>query len=93
MFSPGGKSALTLTGGDEGRDLARLWKIPTPVEGDVDRVVLWIPTLTGMELDSGDAARALDASTWQARLGNLQQLGGPPIPFDPEERARRLEPR
>jgi hypothetical protein len=32
-----------------------------------------------MELDSSDAALALDASAWQSRLRELQQLGGPPI--------------
>src|SRR5262249_40632852 len=74
---------FSLTGGDEGRNIARLWKFPTPVEGDAERIALWVQSLTGMELDSGNAARALDAAAWQARLRDLQQLGGPPIPFDP----------
>jgi WD40 repeat protein/tRNA A-37 threonylcarbamoyl transferase component Bud32 len=87
-FSPDGKYALTLTGGDEGRNIARVWKIPTPVEGDAERIALWVQSLTGLELDSGDAARALDALAWQARLRDLQQFGGPPIPSDSGERAR-----
>jgi hypothetical protein len=82
-FSPDGQYALTMTGGDEGRNIARLWKIPAPVEGDAERIALWVQALTGMELDSGGAARALDAAAWQARVRDLQQLGGPPIPFDP----------
>ena len=73
-----GKYALTLTGGDEGRNIARLWKIPIPIGGDANRLSLWAQTLTGMELDSDDAARALDASSWQSRRNQLQQLGGPP---------------
>jgi WD40 repeat protein len=77
-FSPDGKYALTLTGGEAGRNIARLWKIPTPVEGDADRITLSVQTLTGMELDSGDAARSLDSSTWQARVRDLEQLGGLP---------------
>jgi WD40 repeat protein/serine/threonine protein kinase len=84
-FSPDGQYALTLTGGDVGRNTARLWKIPTPVEGDAERIALWVQGLTGMELDSGGAALALDAAAWQARLRDLQQLGGPPIPFDPAD--------
>jgi WD40 repeat protein len=83
-FSPDGQHALTLTGGDEGRNIARLWKTPTPVKGDAERIALWVQSLTGMELDSGDAARALDAAAWQARLRDLQQLGGPPIPSTPQ---------
>jgi len=92
-FSPDGKYALTLTGGDEGRNNARLWKIPIPVEGDAERISRWVQSLSGMELDSGDAARALDASAWQARLRDLQQHGGPPIPFEHEERPRGAIPR
>jgi WD40 repeat protein len=92
-FSPDGQNALTLTGGDEGRNIARLWKIPTPVEGDAERIGLWVQTLTGLELDSDDAVRALDAAAWQARSRDLQQRGGPSIPFDSEERARGAIPR
>jgi WD40 repeat protein len=77
-FSPDGKYVLTLTGGDYGRNIARLWKIPTPPSGDAERIGLWVQTLTGMELDSDDAVRALDAAGWQGRLGDLQQRGGAP---------------
>jgi WD40 repeat protein len=84
-FSPDGEYALTLMGGDVGRNIARLWKIPTPVEGDAERIRLWVQSITGMELDSNDAARALDASAWQARLRDLDQLGGPPISFHADE--------
>jgi WD40 repeat protein len=92
-FSPDGKYALTLTGGDVGRNIARLWKIPTPVEGEAERLILWVQTITGLELDSNDSARSLDASAWQARLRDLDQLGGSPISFDPEERAGGPIPR
>jgi WD40 repeat protein len=77
-FSPDGHYALTLTGGDYGRNIARLWKIPTPVEGDAERIALWVQTLTGLGLDSDDAIRALDAATWQACRQELQRRGGPP---------------
>jgi hypothetical protein len=68
-------------------------KIPAPVEGEAERVALWVQTLTGMELDSNDAARALDASAWQARLRDLRQSGGPPVSPEPEERAGDPLPR
>jgi WD40 repeat protein/predicted Ser/Thr protein kinase len=81
-FSPDGQYALTLTGGDEGRNIARLWKAPFPLEGDAVRIGLWVQTLTGMELDSDDGVRALDAAAWQGRRRELEQLGGPPSSFD-----------
>src|SRR5260370_32445119 len=46
---------------------AWLWKIPAPVEGDADQIVLWTQVLTGRELTSDGAARDLDVSTWQQR--------------------------
>jgi WD40 repeat protein len=92
-ISPDGEYALTLTGGDVGGNIARLWKIPTPVEGDAERIRLWVQSITGMELDSNDAARTLDASAWQARLRDLDQLGGPPIASHSEERAGGPIPR
>jgi WD40 repeat protein len=92
-FSPDGKYALTLTGGDVGGNIARLWNIPTPVDGDADRIRVWVQSITGMELDSNDAARAFDASAWQARLRDLEQLGGPPVPSKSEARAGADVPR
>jgi WD40 repeat protein len=92
-FSPDGQYALTLTGGDEGRNIARLWKIPFPLQGDAVRIGLWVQTLTGMELDSDDAVRSLDSAAWQGRRRELQQLGGPPTLFDPRERAAGATPR
>jgi WD40 repeat protein len=77
-FSPDGKTVLTLTGGDVGRDIARLWKIPTPIEGDPQRMNRWVQSLTGMHLDSGDAAKTLNHAGWQEARRMLTQLGGPP---------------
>jgi len=52
------------------------------LEGEAERIALWVQSLTGMELDSADAVRALDNSAWQARVRDLQQLGGPPVLFE-----------
>jgi eukaryotic-like serine/threonine-protein kinase len=73
-FSPDGKTALT---GSSDRT-ARLWSIPGPLEGDVDRVRLWIQALTDGELDSQGDFHVLDSETWRERSDRLEQLGGPP---------------
>jgi WD40 repeat protein len=73
-FSPDGKTALT--GSDD--HYARLWSIPSPVRGEVDRIQLWIQVLTGIELDPQGDYRVLDAAIWQERRERLRQLGGPP---------------
>ena len=75
-FNPTGEYILT---GSRDRT-ARLWRIPTPVEGDVERVVLWTQVITGLELDSEGAVRVLDAQTWRQRGKRLEELGGPPVP-------------
>ena len=67
---------MLLTGTDDSQ--ARLWKIPDPLEGSIERVVLWAQVLTGMELDAGGGSHVLDPQSWQQRrqqldLRNLRQ--------------------
>ena len=59
---------------------ARVWQIPAEIKGDVSRIVLWCEVMTGMELDTNDSVRVLDAKTWNDRRRALEQLGGPPAP-------------
>jgi WD40 repeat protein len=73
-ISPDGH--VLLTGGYD--RAAHLWPVPTPVEGDVERLTLWVQVLTGMELDDRGGARLLDNRTWHERRQRLQSLGGPP---------------
>jgi hypothetical protein len=47
------------------------------VEGEVERLVLWVQVLTRLELDRGGAVHRLDDATWQERR-RLGELGGPP---------------
>lgn len=75
-FSPDGRSVLT---GSADRT-AQFWDVPAPVEGTVERIVLWVQVLTGMELDDEGEAHPLDAATWQQRRQRLQECGGPPRP-------------
>ena len=62
-FSPDGKTVLT--GSDD--QSARLWPVPTPLQAEPQRIVLWLQVITGMELDEHGSIRVLDAATWQQR--------------------------
>jgi eukaryotic-like serine/threonine-protein kinase len=66
-FDP--QSQMLLTGAEDNQ--ARLWRIPAPLEGSVERVVLWAQVLTGMELDAGGGSHVLDTQTWQQRRQQL----------------------
>ena len=54
------------------------WKAPAPLEGDPERIRLWIEVNSAKALDEGGATVELDANAWQQRHDRLQQLGGPP---------------
>jgi WD40 repeat protein/serine/threonine protein kinase len=58
----------------------RLWEIPSPLPGSLERNVLWMQVLTNMELDQGGATCVLDGATWRQRRQRLDELGGPPVP-------------
>jgi WD40 repeat protein len=79
-FSPDGK--LLLTGSFDGT--SRLWDVPSPVVGDMERISLWVQVLTGMELDRDGLFQMSDAAAWQQHSHRLQELGGPPLPEVPE---------
>jgi WD40 repeat protein len=75
-FSPDGNRVLT-AGLD---NTARLWDLPSSVQGKVGRIKVWLRVLTGMELDEGGAVRVLDARSREKARRELQDLGGPPLP-------------
>jgi WD40 repeat protein/tRNA A-37 threonylcarbamoyl transferase component Bud32 len=57
---------------------AYLWRIPQPLEAEVERIVLWTQVITGLEMTPDGAFHPLDARSWQDRRERLNQLGGPP---------------
>jgi WD40 repeat protein/tRNA A-37 threonylcarbamoyl transferase component Bud32 len=74
-FRPDGKTLVTVSPDANG---VNVWKAPSPLEGDVERIRLWVEVLTGLELDSGRAVVESDAKTWRERWELLQKFGGPP---------------
>ena len=76
-FDPGGKTLLTSGFETTAADRSvRLWTVPAPLPGDGERLALWAQVLTGMELDSQGAVRALEPEEWQRRRRQLEKLGG-----------------
>jgi WD40 repeat protein/tRNA A-37 threonylcarbamoyl transferase component Bud32/peroxiredoxin len=68
--SPSGKMAVTAS--DDGT--AVLWALPSPVQGDIERVRLWAQIVTGMELDESGAIHVLDARAWQEHCRRFEEV-------------------
>jgi hypothetical protein len=73
-FDPKGRTVATATGNHG----VRLWEAPQRIEGNPERLRLWVEVITGLELDVGHGPVGLDAKTWEQRYRRLQELGGPP---------------
>jgi WD40 repeat protein len=74
-FSTDGKSVLIASGNE-----SRLWALPGPLPGSVERITLWVQGITGTELDDGGKVRVLDAAARLERGQRLRDAGGPPGP-------------
>jgi WD40 repeat protein len=73
-FSPDGRHLAV--GRQDG--IIALWQRPQPLEGDPQRLRLWIEALTGFELDQDETLRSLSLPEQQFRRDRLEHLGGPP---------------
>ncbi|MCH8218599.1 MAG: protein kinase [Planctomycetes bacterium] len=74
-FTQGGHQIVTGTA----TGAIRFWDADiTPLEGDVQRIQLWLQVSTGFELDRDGKIRALEVQIWQQRREQLNELGGPP---------------
>src|SRR5262249_55410427 len=72
-FSPDGKRFTTIIAGK-----LAVFDVPQTLEGDAERVRLWVEVNTGQELDAGGALVGLKPDGWLKRWQRLQKLGGPP---------------
>jgi WD40 repeat protein/serine/threonine protein kinase len=81
------KGSKLLTGSE---DQLLQWDIPSPLEGDRKRLILWTQVATSYELDAGGVpvmigltrkpgtTRAVLEDHWLARSRQLAEMGGPP---------------
>ena len=56
--------------------------VPTPVEGPLDQVSMWIRVLTRMDMDEDGVVSWIENSDWQELRRKLEAQGGP-LPPDP----------
>jgi WD40 repeat protein/serine/threonine protein kinase len=75
-FRPDGR--VLVTAGEE--SLVHVWTVPTPVEGQLERIQLWVQVTTGSELEADGRVHRLSAQTWHQRHQRLEELGRPPLP-------------
>ena len=71
-------SRYVLTGSHD--RTSRLWKVPTAVPGETDRLVLWVQVLTGMELDDNGVFHSSSAEEWQQRKRRLADSSDAVLP-------------
>jgi WD40 repeat protein len=72
-FSPDGKRCTAIV-----NDKLAVFDVPQTLEGDAERIRLWVEVNTGKELDAGGAIVELRPEEWLKRWERLQKLGGLP---------------
>lgn len=77
LFDPAGKHLLLAAAGHDGLDLLTL---PRAEQASKERFLLWVQTLTGLELDPTGRSIPLEPTVWRDRFEKLQSNGGSPMP-------------
>jgi WD40 repeat protein len=67
-FSPDGRSVVTASWDQT----ARFWPMIRPIYASLNEVVVWVETITGMKLDTNEAAEVLDARAWERRHNHVR---------------------
>ena len=80
-YSPDGKITMAAYSGTNGRGLI-LDEVAPQTSGDAARVTSWVETITGMELNRGNAISILDLPTWEERRRQLDRPAGSPPRID-----------
>ena len=58
--------------------MARCWRVPAPIGGDVEQIACWVRVETELEFDEGDAIQRLDQlALWELRRRLQESRGGP----------------
>ena len=77
-FSPDGETVLT----GSWDKIVRLWQVPSPVEEDFERILLWSEVVTDKVLSgSSKVINPIRVEDWNDRRRRLEALGGPPNVF------------
>ena len=85
-FSHDGRKLITA--GRHGR--ITVWNEPAPLEGDSERLRLWIEVHTGLELEHDEAIQELGVDALKQRRRRLDEVGGPPtLPWNENESHQR----
>ena len=75
QFCSDGTEAVTLTEANEGR--ISIWKVPTPIEAEVNNLFRWIEAVGGLQLLEDGTVRLIDVPTWDKLRSQLKKaLGG-----------------
>ena len=74
-FHPDGRLVAT---GDH-RGSIRFWPVPERVQGESERLRLWVQVLTGLEGDPVTGGLELTPEAWAEKKRLLDTLGGPPV--------------
>jgi WD40 repeat protein/serine/threonine protein kinase len=75
-FAADGKTIVSV----DQKDFIRKTRVQAPVADDLQRLSLWVESMTGLELEPDGGVRYLPMAEWRERSDKLATLGGPLAP-------------